>query len=60
MEDLKDYRQVADDARDQCEKAKTQSHQHSSDLEKMKRVASEAKELLEQGQARQRKRENPD
>lgn len=58
MDDLKDYRYIADEARDQCENAKAQSRRHSCDLKQMRRVAAEAKDLLQQGQARQRKREN--
>ncbi|HKW16190.1 MAG TPA: hypothetical protein VJO35_01650 [Terriglobales bacterium] len=54
---MKDYRKVVDDARKQTETARAASDRHSRDLAKMKRVAEDARESLQQSQARQRSRE---
>jgi hypothetical protein len=60
VEEEKDYKKIAEDAKKQMEVAKAANRRHASDLTEMKRVSADARELLQQGRLRQRKRESTD
>ena len=53
---VKDYREIADEARRRSRAAKASSSQHCFDLVDMQRVASEAREVLRVGQQLHRNR----
>jgi hypothetical protein len=57
MAEKPDYRKLSKDAHKDAGDAADASRQHSGDLEKMRRTAKDAREMLSASQARQRKRE---